>query len=107
MDEHGTQLQTVGHHWKLEGPLDEMQREGLDRRGVCLSCHINIPEGDLAVSAMVHASEMAGVKIDNETHGTILNKVLRVSAWVQIVVALLVVVILYRLFFKKRKRNRW
>ena len=107
MDENGTQLQTVGHHWKLEGPLDEMQREGLDRRGVCLSCHINIPEGDLAVSAMVHASEMAGVKIDNETHGTILNKVLRVSAWVQIVVALLVVVILYRLFFKKRKRNRW
>ncbi len=107
MDENGTQLQTVGHHWKLEGPLDESQREGLDRRGVCMSCHVNIPEGDLAVSAMVHASQMAGVKIDNEMHGTILNKVLRFSAWVQIAIALVVIVMLYRLFFKKRKRNRW
>jgi len=108
MDENGTQLQTVGHHWTLEGPLNEDQRKGLDRRGVCLSCHINIPEGDLAVSAMVHASEMAGVTIDNETHGTILNKVFRIGAWVQIIAAIIILFVLYKLFFKRRKKKgRW
>mgnify|MGYP005664328867 FL=1 len=108
MDENGTQLQTVGHHWTLEGPLDELQREGLDRRGVCLSCHINIPEGDLAVSAMVHASEMVGVQIDNEIHGTILNKVVRLSAWVQILAGIVILLVLYKLFFKRRKKKgRW
>ncbi|HIC44479.1 MAG TPA: cytochrome C, partial [Sulfurimonas sp.] len=77
VDENGTQLQTVGHHWKLSGPLSKEQSDAIDRRGVCLSCHINIPEGDLAVSAMVHASQMVGIKIDKEAHGSILNKVVR------------------------------
>lgn len=107
IDENGTQLQTVGHHWKLSGPLDDLQRDALDRRGICLSCHQNIPEGDLAVSAMVHASEMVGMKIDQETHGTILNKVLRMSAWVQILAGIFILLAVYKLFFTKRKRNRW
>ncbi len=84
-----------------------MQRDALDRRGVCLSCHLNIPEGDLAVSAMVHASEMVGVKIDNETHGSILSKVVLLSAWVQITAGLLVLIVLYKIVFRKKKRNRW
>ncbi len=107
MDENGTQLQTVGHHFKLSAPLDENQRDALDRRGVCLSCHVNIPQGDLAVSAMVHASEMAGVKIDKEVHSTILNKMMRLSAWVQLIAAAIILFIVYKIFFRKRKRNRW
>lgn len=55
-----------------------------DRRGVCLSCHVSIPEGNLAVSVMVHAAEMAGVEIDNEMHTTILGKLLLLGAWVQV-----------------------
>ncbi len=107
MDENGTQLQTVGHHFKLSASLDENQRDALDRRGVCLSCHLNIPEGDLAVSAMVHASEMAGVKIDKEVHSTILNKMMRLSAWVQLVAAAIILFVVYKIFFRKQKRNRW
>jgi hypothetical protein len=57
---------------------------------------------------MVHASEMAGLKIDNDTHGTILNKVLRVGAWVQVVAVVVVVFVIYKLFFKsRRRRGRW
>ena len=108
VDENGTQLQTVGHHWKLSAALSKKQSEAIDRRGVCLSCHINIPEGDLAVSAMVHASEMVGVKINNEAHGSILNKVVRLSAWIQVLAGAVILFVLYKLLFGKRKRKgRW
>jgi len=108
IDENGTQLMTVGHHWKLSQPLDEDQRSKLDRRGMCLSCHKNIPDGDLAVSAMVHASEMAGIKIDREEHGSILNKILIMGAWLQVLVATLFGgYIIYRLFFKSKQPRRW
>ncbi len=84
VDENGTWLQTVDNHWNLAGPLSNEQRARLDRRGVCLSCHKTIPEGDLAVSLMHHVAETAGVKIDNTMHKNILNKTMRIGAWVQI-----------------------
>lgn len=84
LDENGTQVQTVGHHWNLEGPLSEEQRAKLDRSGACLSCHQSIPKGDLAVSAMAHMAQMAGVQIDNDMHQDILSKLLHVGAWVQV-----------------------
>lgn len=109
IDENGTQLQTVGHHWKLSQPLDEQQRAKLDRRGVCLSCHESIPSGDLAISAMAHAAEMAGIEIDREEHGSILSKMLHLSAWVQVVFGVSFGVLLIYFFVrpKKDKRRRW
>lgn len=108
IDENGTQLQTVGHHWKLSQPLNEEQRSKVDREGMCLSCHKEMPDGDLAVSAMVHAVEMAGIEIDKQEHGGILNKLLRVGAWLQLLVGILIGgYIIYRLFFKRKKRRRW
>lgn len=113
LDENGTQLMTVGSHFKLSQPLDKAQREKLDRRGVCLSCHQNMPEGNLAVSAMTHIAEMAELNIDNHEHQSILNKIVNLSAWVQVVgvssVLLVLLYILYTLFLKKKpmnKRNR-
>ena len=113
IDANGTQLMTVGSHFKLSQPLDKAQRDKLDRRGVCLSCHKDIPEGNLAVSAMTHIAEMAEINIDNHEHQSILNKIVNLGAWVQIVGAtsfvLVLLYILYTLFFKKRainKRNR-
>jgi len=108
IDENGTQLMTVGHHWKLSQPLDEEQRSKLDRRGMCLSCHKNMPDGDLAVSALVHASEMAGIVIDREEHGSILNKILLMAAWLQVLAAVGVGgYIIYRLFLKRKNPRRW
>ena len=112
MDENGTQLQTVGEHWKLAGLLDKEQRDKLDRRGVCLSCHLSIPEGNLAVSTMVHIAKMANVKVDKKEHMAILNKILNLAAWIQIsfgvLVGLFAAFIFYVLFLKKKpytKRN--
>jgi len=106
IDENGTQLMTVGHHFKLSQPLDKEQRDKLDRRGVCISCHVNIPEGNLAVSAMTHIAEMAELKIDNKEHQNILNKILNLSAYVQIggiiIFLLLFTYIMYTVFYKNR-----
>lgn len=90
LDENGTQLQTVDHHWKLGNPLTAQQRLKLDRQGVCLSCHQSIPEGDLAIDAMTHAALIAGVEVDNEMHGDILGKILHIGAWVQVTLPLLI-----------------
>ncbi len=110
VDENGTQLQTVGNHWRLSAPLDNATRAKLDRSGVCLSCHKTIPEGDLGVSAMVHMAEYAGVTVDNAMHRDILNKTLRIGAWGQIVAAafgaLFVLYLLKIVLFGSRKKER-
>jgi hypothetical protein len=109
IDENGTQLMTVGHHFKLSQPLDKLQRSKLDRRGVCLSCHQSIPEGNLAVSAMTHIAEMAEIEIDNKEHQNILHKILNIGAYSQLIgggIALvLFLLIIYVLFFKKKPYN--
>lgn len=84
VDENGNQLQTVGHHFSLSGPLDSAARAKLDRSGVCLSCHQSIPDKDPAVSLMVHVANVANIEIDNEMHQGILHKLLLVGAWSQI-----------------------
>jgi hypothetical protein len=109
IDENGTQLMTVGHHWKLSQPLDKAQRDKLDRRGVCLSCHQDIPKGNLAVSAMTHIAQMAELKIDNKEHQGILHKIVNLGAWVQVLgvifVVLLILYLIYRKFIKKKSIN--
>ena len=109
IDENGTQLQTVGHHWKLSGPLSKEQRDKLDRSGICISCHIGIPEGNLAVSALTHVAEMADVKIDNKMHKEIVNKTLNVTAWLQVIagvfIGIFIVYLIYFMFFKKKPYN--
>jgi len=109
LDANGTQLQTVGHHWKLSGPLSKEQIAKTDRAGVCIACHQNIPEGNLAVSAMTHIAQMAGMKIDKKKHQNIIHKILNVSAWVQILgsilFVLLLVYIVYTVFIKKKSIN--
>ena len=109
IDENGTQLMTVGHHFKLSGPLNDKQMAKLDRRGMCISCHKSIPEGSLAISAMVHITEMAEIEIDRKDHADMLNKLLHIGAWAQIVVAvligLLVLLFVYYKFIKKKPIN--
>ncbi len=103
IDENGTQVQTVDNHWRLANPLPKDIRDKLDRQGVCLSCHETIPKGDLAISAMSHIADMAGVKIDNRTHRDILNKSIKISAWIQIGLPILFIfAILVWIFRKKR-----
>ncbi len=84
LDANGTQLQTVGDHWKLSQALPDDVRSKLDRRGTCLSCHKEMPSEDLAVSLLVHTAKYAGVKVDNKMHHKLVNKSILMTAWVQV-----------------------
>lgn len=109
LEANGTQLQTVGHHFKLSGPLSKEQRDKLDRSGVCFSCHQDIPNANLAVSAMSHMAKMAEINIDNAMHKEIVKKTLNISAWVQVLggifVGMLIMLGIYVKFFKKNPIN--
>lgn len=109
IDKNAGQLQSVGTHFKLSAPLSKAQREKLDRSGVCFSCHMDIPKGNLAISAITHMSKMLEIKQDNDTHKIILNKATNLNAWVQVLgggfIVLLVVFGIYTTFFKKQPRN--
>jgi len=105
IDKNGKQVQTVGNHWKLSAALDNETRAKLDRRGMCLSCHKDIPEGNLAVSAMTHAANMAGVKIDRKTHGDILNKTMKIGAWVQVLLPIMIAVLGFWFFILRKRRK--
>jgi len=100
LDEKGNQLQTVGHHFSGSRPLNKEELSKLDRRGVCVSCHKTIPDKDLASNLLSHVAKYANVEIDNEGHSSILNKSIRLSAWVQVLAAVLL--LLAAFFFIKR-----
>ena len=106
IDENGTQVQTVDNHWTLANPLSATQRDKLDRSGVCFSCHKDIPDGDLAISAMNHVANMVGVEIDNEMHGDILNKSTKISAWVQIGLPFMFGILGLIWFIRRRRAKR-
>jgi uncharacterized membrane protein YbjE (DUF340 family) len=48
-----------------------------------------MPSEDLAVSLLVHTAKVAGIKIDNNMHHTLVNKSLLMTAWIQVLGGLL------------------
>ena len=106
IDENGTQLQTVGNHWKLSQALDNESRAKLDRSGACLSCHKEMPKEDLAVSLIVHTAKFTGVTVDNTVHKSIVNKSILISAWAQVLGGLFLGGGFVYLYMRRRKQNR-
>jgi nitrate reductase cytochrome c-type subunit len=104
IDENGTQVQTVGNHWRLSQALDNQTRAKLDRSGACLSCHKEMPDEDLAVSLIVHTAKYAGVTVDNALHKEIVNKSILLSAWVQVLGGLLFGGVVVYLYMGRRKQ---
>ncbi len=108
VSESGKQLQTVGHHFSGSRPLNNEERSKLDRRGVCLSCHQEIPDKDLAVSLLTHIKDVSGMKITTEKHNSILHKLLLIGAWIQIVLPFILLVgILSVIIWRKRKNKTY
>ena len=89
VDEQGNQQMTVGHHFKLSRPLNNEERQRIDRRGVCLSCHQEIPNASVAINLLHHMAEKLGqLPTQRSAHDSLLHKVLLLSAWVQLLAAL-------------------
>lgn len=102
--EDGVQKQTVGHHYSGSRPLNNQERAGLDRRGVCASCHQTIPEGDLAVSLLHHMKEVSGKKYNTKEHNSLIGKILKISAWAQ-VLGLIIFLLLIGYLIKRIKNK--
>lgn len=105
IDENGTQVQTVGNHWKLSRALYNETRAKLDSRGACLSCHKEMSNEDFAVSLMVHTAKFVGVTVDNNMHKSIVNKSILLSAWVQVLGGLFLGGGIVYLYIRRRNRE--
>ncbi|MHC4697327.1 MAG: multiheme c-type cytochrome [Planctomycetota bacterium] len=82
--EDGRQLLTVGHHFSSSRPLNDKERANMDRRGLCLSCHQEIPTQSLAVSLAHHLGEYAdALPKTHQEHSRLLHKILLFAAWGQ------------------------
>ncbi|WP_373069589.1 multiheme c-type cytochrome [Sulfurimonas sp.] len=101
-----TKLTDIQSNFKLASVLNQEQLNKLDRKGMCVSCHKSIPNGNLAVSAMVHVSQMSEVNIDKNMHSYILSKILDIGAWAQLIVlALILLIITYFIYVKFIKKK--
>jgi len=104
IDENGTQVQTVGSHWRLSQALDKNILDKMDRSGVCLSCHKEIPNKSLAVSVIGHIKQMSGIDLNNSMHKEIVHKSMLLSAWIQVLGGLVFGVLLIYAYMSRRGR---
>ncbi len=106
IDEDGNQLQTVGHHFSGSRPLNKEELMRLDRRGVCMSCHKSIPDQSVAIDLLSHVAKYSNTTIDNEKHDQIVNKSIRLAAWVQVLLGVLGVFVVFWVIRKLVKHKR-
>lgn len=107
--EDGKQLQTVGHHFKGSRPLNNAERANMDRGGVCLSCHQEIPEDSLAVSLLHHVAKFAGQLPDTPAkHDDLVHKIVLFAAWGQVAGMVLgpLALLAGGVWFIRRRRRR-
>jgi hypothetical protein len=85
VDESGSQLATVGHHFQLSRAFNAKEIALIKREGTCLACHQEIPKESLAVSFLHHVAKYTGqLPETTDQHNSLLHKVLLTSAWAQL-----------------------
>jgi len=107
--EAGRQLQTVGHHFKLSRPLNGAERGLLERQGLCLGCHQEIPKASLAVDVLHHIAEVTGgIPATAGRHAGLLHKILLTAGWTQVLAmaGFPVIVVVLLAAWRRRRRGR-
>ncbi|UCE82390.1 MAG: cytochrome C [Deltaproteobacteria bacterium] len=105
----GEQVQSVGQHWPLSGPLTKDQRDHMERVGVCLSCHKEVPTGKFAYRVLSRAGSVLGLvpKTDQE-HQQLIGRALYLAATVEvfggIIIATLVAFLVIYFVFRRKKK---
>ncbi|MCD4735563.1 MAG: hypothetical protein K8R53_05935, partial [Bacteroidales bacterium] len=91
----GKQIATVGHHWPASGPLPNQIRQKMERVGVCISCHQNLPDGNIWISAVATSGELLGLTPHtDDDHSSLLNRDIRWAAFTRILFFPLVLLVL-------------
>ncbi len=105
----GEQLQTVGHHWPLDGPLSKEMRDNIERVGVCLSCHKEIPRGRFVYRTISKVGDYLGMIPKNDAeHKKLIGKAMLIAANVQIfgpIIGTLVVFLLIVYVVRRRRTS--
>ncbi len=103
----GKQLQTVGHHFKLSGPLSQDQRERMERVGVCIACHKDIPDGNLAIKTIVKAGGILNMSPHfDEEHSKLLNSDIMLAAYVRLLGPVVLVLVIVGFWWYRRRGKR-
>ncbi len=106
----GKQLQTVGHHWELSSPLTQDQRERMERVGVCISCHQDIPNGNLSMQAITKLGDMLGkTPHTDEEHSKLLNSDINWTATTRLLFPVFIIIVIIGFgikFWWKRWKKR-
>ena len=71
-----------------------------------MSCHIDIPDGDIAIDLISHVKEVKGEKYDTEGHNNLINKIVRTAAWAQVLIAVIIFLLIVWFFLRRRKNRR-
>lgn len=104
----GHQLQAVDHHWPLARPLDQDDREGMERTGICNSCHRDIPNGTPDMAFINMAGSVLGlIPRTDKQHSDLLHKLLHVTAVTELMAPPVIgfLILLYLLWRVKLKRR--
>ena len=102
----GQQLQTVGHHWPLSGPLPKDMRDHMERISTCIPCHKDIPDGTLSFAVVHRVGKMAGlIPKTNEEHAVLIGRIVHLAANVEVFgpVAVVIVALVARWLYRRKK----
>ena len=103
----GKQLQTVGHHWPLSGPLTQEMREHMERAGTCIACHQDLPDGDAAIKMITTAGDLVDmVPHSDEEHAKLLNQDINWAARTRLIAPVILIVfglLIYVIWRQRRK----
>ncbi len=103
----GKQVQTVGHHWELSGPLSKEQRDKMERVGVCISCHQDLPKGNFQISLMTRLAGLFGLTpYSDDDHMDLLNSDIKLAANTRIFAPVVVLVLLIVFFYFRKKKKK-
>lgn len=103
----GEQLQTVGHHWPKFGPLPKETRDNMERVGVCLSCHKEIPTERFVYRVIAKIGSITGLAPKTDAaHQKLIGRAMFIAANMEIFGVLIgaIVVLVIIVYFARRKR---
>ncbi|MBW1807009.1 MAG: cytochrome C [Deltaproteobacteria bacterium] len=108
VDQDGTGLQVGGGLHRRSRPLSKQEQELIERKGVCIACHSEIPDQSLAVGYLNWIGDLAGINFDSaQKHSSLIHRVLMTHAWTYTLAApLLLALGLALLLLRRRRKTR-
>jgi len=101
----GKQLQTVGSHWPTSGPLTAEQRSKMERVGVCVACHKEVPDGAIAYAILsITGSRLGLIPVTDKEHQHLVGRIMFLASNVEVFGTGAVILLVLWLLVRRKKR---